>query len=58
MIWKIADVMAYTGLSRKAVVRMLNNTDAPLLPREKNETFRVPSEAFKNWWQGGQYDKI
>lgn len=57
MIWGIADVMQYTGLSRKAVTHLLNSKTAPVLPRKKNEKFRIPKEAFIKWFNGGSYEK-
>ena len=56
MVWGIAEVMAYTGMSRKAVIKMLNKSGAPVLPRKKNETFRIPKEAFIEWFRGGNYE--
>lgn len=57
-IWTIKDCMAYTGLGRKSMTRVLNRTDCPLLPRSKNVTYRVPSAAFIKWWEGGHYEAI
>lgn len=57
-IWNVADVMAFTGLSRKATIRLLQTTDAPVLPRQKNQKFLIPKEPFIEWWQGGKYEEV
>lgn len=57
-MWGVEDVMAYTGLSRKAAIRMLNLESCPKLPRSKKQKFRVPREAFIKWFVGGQYEEV
>lgn len=56
MVWGLADVMAYTGMSRKAATKLLKESGAPVLPRKKNEKFRIPKDAFIEWFKGGQYE--
>lgn len=56
MVWGIREVMQYTGLSRKAVTHLLNCKTAPVLPRKKNEKFRIPKDAFVEWFKGGKYE--
>lgn len=52
-MWGVKEIMEYTGMSRKAVIRMLNIAGCPKLPRSKGQTFRVPKVAFINWFEGG-----
>lgn len=56
-MWGVQEVMNYTGMSRKAVIRLLNTKGCPVMPRKKKEKFRVPREAFIKWIEGGSYDE-
>jgi len=55
-MWGMAEVMEYTGMSRKGATRLLNLKSCPKLPRKKGQTFRVPKEAFIRWFEGGKYE--
>jgi len=39
------------GISTKAATRILNLPGCPVFPRSKGQTFRVPEEAFEEWFR-------
>lgn len=49
-IWTLQDVMAYTGLGRKAATALLNRKGCPLVGKhQKNCKYLVRKEAFISW---------
>lgn len=53
--WELKDVMAYTGLSRRKAIKLLNMETCPTLPREKGFMYFVPSGAFKDWYDNARW---
>ena len=51
--WSLADVMAWTGLSERAATRLLNQKGCPLHKRAKNQSYKVPAKAFREWYEAG-----
>ncbi len=54
-IWKLKDVMAYTGMSYRGAKRLLETKGCPILPREKGGEYRVPETAFKDWYDNARW---
>jgi len=52
----IKDVMEMLDISRPAATKILNLPGCPVLPRSKNEIFRIPKEPFLEWLASGHYE--
>ena len=54
----VQEISNYFGLSRKVTTKYLNMSGFPLLPRTKNETYRVIASEAELWFKtrksGGQ----
>lgn len=45
----VEQISKYFGLSRKETTRYLNMSGFPVLPRGKNQTYRVIAEEVETW---------
>lgn len=51
----IKEVMDMLGISRQAATRILNLPGCPVLPRSKNQIFRVLKQPFLEWLASGSF---
>lgn len=50
-LWGIKDIMAYTGVGRPSAERYAKESGLSL-PRMKGGPWRVPAQAFTEWFKG------
>lgn len=53
----LKEVMEMLGVGKKLATHILNIPGCPVLPRKKNEKFRVPKAAFIEWWEEGGFNE-
>lgn len=45
----VKEISDYFGIPKKQVTRLLNTNGFPVLPRGKNETYRVIADEVERW---------
>ena len=48
----VAEISEHFGLPKKEVTRLLNTSGFPVLPRGKNQTYRVIADEVETWLRG------
>ena len=48
----VKEISEHFGLPKKQVTRLLNTKGFPVLPRGKNETYRVIADEAETWLRG------